>query len=187
MRIISGKFKNKKLIFPKSFKTRPLKDSVKENIFNILVHSKTIDVEINNSWIVDLYSGSGSFGLECLSRNSSKVYFVERDSEALESLKKNVNNLKIEKKSIIYQEDVLKFLEIFRLKRKIDLIFIDPPYLDTTYLDVIAKIKAKNILKKNHVIILHREAKSIKTEFDHLKILQNKIYGRSEIFFGKLS
>ena len=90
MRIISGKFKNKKLIFPKNLKTRPLKDSVKENIFNILEHSKKININIKNSNILDLFSGSGSFGLEALSRYSSKVFFVEKDLDALTTLKKNI-------------------------------------------------------------------------------------------------
>ena len=68
MRIISGKFKNKKLDFPENSKTRPLKNSVRENIFNILSHSNHVSVNIKNSNVLDLYSGSGSFGLECVSR-----------------------------------------------------------------------------------------------------------------------
>ena len=75
MRIISGNYKNKKLYFPKNSKTRPLKDSVKENIFNILNHSTKIKIRIKNSSILDLYSGSGSFGLECISRQAAKVFF----------------------------------------------------------------------------------------------------------------
>ena len=88
MRIIRGKFKNKRLFFPKNLKTRPLKDSVRENIFNILEHSKKIDIKIENSKVLDLYSGCGSFGLESLSRNAAEVSFVERDIDALKSLKK---------------------------------------------------------------------------------------------------
>ena len=74
MRIISGNFKNKKLNFPKNSRTRPLKDSVKENIFNILDHSTKIKIRIKNSFVLDLYSGSGSFGLECISRQAAKVF-----------------------------------------------------------------------------------------------------------------
>ena len=67
MRIISGKFKNKKIYFPKNLNTRPLRDIVRENIFNIIEHSKKIEVKIKNSNILDLYAGSGSFGIECIS------------------------------------------------------------------------------------------------------------------------
>ena len=83
MRIISGKFKNKKLSFGKNSKTRPLKDSVRENIFNILTHSQNMHVEIKNSNILDLYAGTGSFGLECMSRDASHVLFVENNEHAL--------------------------------------------------------------------------------------------------------
>ena len=87
MRIISGKFKGKKLYFPKNLNTRPLKDSVRENIFNILEHSSSIDVVIKNSCVMDLYAGTGSFGLECLSRGSHSVTFIENFSSTLDLLK----------------------------------------------------------------------------------------------------
>ena len=66
MRIISGKFKGKKLIQPLDKNTRPLKDITKESIFNLIVHSKFIDVDFEKSIILDLFAGSGSFGIECL-------------------------------------------------------------------------------------------------------------------------
>ena len=78
MRIISGKLKGKTILFTKSNITRPLKDSVKENIFNILLHSNLIKVDLVDSNILDLYSGVGSFGIECLSRGAKKVTFVEK-------------------------------------------------------------------------------------------------------------
>ena len=88
MRIIGGKYKGKSIFFQKSSNTRPLKDSVKENIFNIILHSKLINVEINNSNILDLYSGVGSFGLEALSRGAKSVTFIEKNKSAISILKK---------------------------------------------------------------------------------------------------
>ena len=79
MRIIGGKFKSKSLFLPLDKNTRPLRDFVKESIFNLIVHSKKINVEINNSIILDLFSGSGSFGLECISRGAKFVNFFEWD------------------------------------------------------------------------------------------------------------
>ena len=75
MRIISGQFKNKKIFQPKDKSTRPLKDLVKESIFNIIEHSKFIKINIKNSKVLDLFSGTGSFGLECISRGAKKVFF----------------------------------------------------------------------------------------------------------------
>ena len=75
MRIISGKYKGKKILFPDKSITRPLRDRVKESIFNILQHSNKIQFEFKNSIVLDLFSGSGSFGLECLSRDAKKIFF----------------------------------------------------------------------------------------------------------------
>ena len=186
MRIISGKFKNKKLCFPKNLKTRPLKDSVRENIFNILEHSNTTEIKIKNSFIIDLYAGSGSFGLECLSRESSQTFFVENDVDALINLKTNVKILNLENQTTIYSIDVLKFLQNSKLKKKIDLVFLDPPYKNKDFMEVIEVIKKKEIMNKKHIIVLHREKGAINNLKENLNIIENRVYGRSEIFFLKL-
>ena len=77
MRIIRGRLKNKKLNFPINFKTRPLKDRVRENIFNILEHSTSFGRDIRNSFVLDLYAGIGSFGLESVSRGAKKSFLLK--------------------------------------------------------------------------------------------------------------
>ena len=77
MRIIGGNFKGKKIFEPKDKETRPLKDLTKESIFNLIIHSNKFKVDLKNSYILDLFSGDGSFGLECLSRGVKKITFVE--------------------------------------------------------------------------------------------------------------
>lgn len=88
MRIISGNFKGKKIYEPKNKSTRPLKDLTKESLFNIIQHSNKFSVQIKNSKVLDLFSGVGSFGLECLSRDASHVTFIENYKEVLPVLKK---------------------------------------------------------------------------------------------------
>ena len=88
MRIISGKFKGRKLSQPLNKNTRPLKDVVKESIFNLILHSKVINLNLEESNILDLFSGSGSFGIECLSRNVKYVTFIENYKPAIDILKK---------------------------------------------------------------------------------------------------
>ena len=95
MRIISGKFKGKKLALPNDKRTRPLKSIVKESIFNLIQHSNKFNVKVKNSYILDLFAGSGSFGLECISRDAKIVYFLENYSEALKVLKKISHILKV--------------------------------------------------------------------------------------------
>ena len=112
MRIISGNLKGKKIYFTKNLITRPLKDSVKENIFNIINHSPLIKTNIEKANILDLYSGIGSFGIECISRGASKVTFVECEKYALKILKSNLMNLSISTKSKILNYKVENALNL---------------------------------------------------------------------------
>ena len=95
MRIISGNYKGKKLITPKDKLTRPLKDAVKESIFNILEHSKNEKIDLKGKIVLDMFSGSGSFGIECLSRGAKHVYFLENYKNVINILKTNIEELKI--------------------------------------------------------------------------------------------
>ena len=94
MRIIGGKFKGKKILEPRDKETRPLKDLAKESIFNIINHSNKFSINLEDSYVLDLFSGTGSFGLECLSRQAKHVTFVENYKKILPILKKNLFNLK---------------------------------------------------------------------------------------------
>ena len=106
MRVISGFLKKKKINYLKNFKTRPLKDSVKENIFNILIHSKKINIKIENSKVLDLYSGVGSFGIECISRGAKMVTFVENNDLAVKVLRENLALMSITNKSKIINTNI---------------------------------------------------------------------------------
>ena len=185
MRIISGDLKGKTIAFLKSSVTRPLKDSVKENIFNILKHSNLLTVNLKNSNILDLYSGIGSFGLECISRGAKRVTFVEKDKNAFSILNENLINLNIEERSTIIKENIEFFLKE-GLFEKFEIIFLDPPFSDNSYLGILKTIRERKICKKNHVIIVHREKKSLDNFKDILHPLIVKQYGRSKIIFGKL-
>ena len=184
MRIISGKFKGKLIDFIKSNTTRPLKDSVKENIFNVLDHSNLLKVSISNSKVLDLYSGIGSFGLECLSRNAKKVCFVEQDESALKTLKVNLSNLSIIKKTSVFEGPIVKFLEK-STKDKFEIFFLDPPFKENNYLDYLNLIAKKNIFNKNHIVIIHRNTKTLDNLDSVIKTIIVKKYGRSKIIFGK--
>ena len=98
MRIISGYLKGKKIDLPKDDFTRPLKDMVKESIFNIIEHSNDISSKLKEAVVLDLFSGTGSFGLECVSRGAKKVIFNENYNSAINILEKNIKNLNCENK-----------------------------------------------------------------------------------------
>ena len=181
MRIVGGKFKGSSIKFLKTKITRPLKDSVKENIFNILTHSKDIKTNINDALILDLYSGVGSFGLECLSRGAKMVTFVEINFEALKILKENLLKLSIHKHAEIIKN---RIENIKNWEKRYNIFFLDPPFKDLRFIDNLKALKNQKIYKKNHLIIIHRE-KNSKDDFEGiLKILNEKVYGRSKIIFA---
>ena len=130
MRVISGSLKGKKILEPKDNKTRPLKDLAKESIFNIIEHSNKFDAQLIDSNILDLFSGVGSFGIECLSRGSKKVVFIENYSGVLQILKKNLTSLKLTNNYEILESDVYSDNILSNLNSKFDIIFLDPPFRD---------------------------------------------------------
>ena len=183
MRIISGLFKGKKLTEPKDKRTRPLKDLTKESIFNIINHSNKFTINLKDSVILDLFSGVGSFGIECLSRGSKKVIFVENYNRVLPILKKNLYSLKTTKNYQIIEKNI--FLDDLRsdLKHKFDIIFLDPPYKDNNIDRLLNLIQNLKLLKKNGLIILHRH-NSEKDSIPFIyKVIEEKKYGISKIVF----
>ena len=185
MRIITGNFKGRKLLTPNDIKTRPLKDLTKESIFNILKHSNKFKVEIKNSVILDLFAGVGSFGIECLSNEAKYVTFVENYNGVLPILKKNLSNLKLDKKYEVIEQNIFTGLKLTKINY--DIIFLDPPYKDKNISELIDKIFKINLLNKNGIIITHR-SKNIKEEYSkNFRILEEKTYGISKISFGNLN
>ena len=187
MRIIAGKMKGSTLYLSKNRSTRPLKDIVRESIFNLLKHSNKISFKFEESNVLDLYAGTGSFGLECISRDANSVVFIENEKEAFITLEKNIKKLKIKKKFKIFFNDVFKSLKKKNIyHHKFDLIFCDPPFKFTKIERLIELIFSNNYLNKDGIIILHR-SKTIKEKFpDNFKIIDERIYGISKIIFGKL-
>ena len=185
MRIIGGNLKGKKISIPLDQSTRPLRDMVRESIFNILDHSSKVPKDINNSKVLDLFSGTGSFGIECLSRGAQEVTFFENYSNSLKILKKNLFNLKLESKTKIYETNAYNLKES-NLKNEIfDVIFLDPPFKDKEINILIDQIKILKITDINTLIIIHRNKKSIDNISKFLNVLDEKKYGLSKILFCK--
>jgi 16S rRNA (guanine966-N2)-methyltransferase len=183
MRIISGSFKGKKILEPKDIKTRPLKDLTKESIFNVIIHSKKFKINLENSIILDLFSGVGSFGIECLSRNAKKVIFVENYNGVLPLLKKNLKNLNLNEKFSVLEYDIYEDNILSKLENKFDIIFLDPPYKNKNLDKFLIKINNQEVLNENGIVIIHRH----KNEQDIIpkvfQIVEQKQYGISKITF----
>ena len=186
MRIIAGKLKGITLYPPQNKITRPLKDRAKENIFNLLTHSNKMSFQFEKSNILDLYAGTGSFGLECLSRQAGSVCFVEKANDAKKILEKNIEKLKVKKNAYIFLDDVFDLIKrnsIF--KSKFDLIFCDPPFKDSNIEKLIQLICNNNVLQKDGILILHRNINTNEKLPNYFKIIDERLYGISKITFGK--
>ena len=182
MRIISGSYKGKKIAQPKDIKTRPLKDLTKESIFNIINHSNKFKINLSDCDILDLFSGVGSFGIECLSRGVKSVVFIENYHGVLPILEKNLSLLNSNNYKII-KDDVYSKYIFDQFKEKFDIIFLDPPYKDIKFKNILSRIKEQKMLNKNGIIILHRHKNEENDFSQSFKILEEKRYGISKIIF----
>ena len=186
MRIIGGSLKGSKLYFPEDNNTRPLKDLVRESIFNLINHSNKIMIKLDKKNISDVYAGTGSFGLECLSRGAKKISFIESNKNSLEILEKNIDKLKVKEKIKLFHADAIEVINNDEnFKNPFDLIFCDPPYKDMNIKKIIYLIYKKKLLKKNGMIILHRNKKTIDSFPDFFDTIETRVYGISKIVFGK--
>ena len=185
MRIISGKYKGKKLSLPEDKNTRPLKDLVKESIFNLLEHSKKNNVNFQNSSVLDLFSGTGSFGLECISRGSKNVFFFENYSKALNVLKKNLLSMKGVKNYKIFENDCFVYFNSNNeINQTFDVIFVDAPYKESKINNLLEKIVEKKLLNIGGLIIIHRHKKDTIEITNKVKILDIRSYGISKVYFA---
>lgn len=186
MRIISGNFKGKKILLPKDDLTRPLKDLTKESIFNLIKHSKLLQIQIQDTNILDLFSGVGSFGLECLSRNASSVTFLENYESVLSILKKNIHSLKAEKNTEIIEKNIFDKNTLQSLNKEFEIIFMDPPYKEKKISDLLCMIHELKLLKDNGIIIIHRHKKEQDKFPNIFNTILKKNYGISKIIFGNM-
>mgnify|MGYP005991474755 FL=1 len=187
MRVIGGKFKGKRLIEPKDKETRPLKDLTKESIFNIINHSNKFSIDLKKAQVLDLFSGVGSFGIECLSRNAKYVTFVENYKGVLPVLKKNLDNLKLVNKFKIVENDIFKISDFKKVGNKFDIIFCDPPYKEKKLTTILNSIINQKILNKGGIIIIHRHKKEKEQFPDSLNVVEEKNYGISKIIFSNIN
>ncbi|MCL2424776.1 MAG: 16S rRNA (guanine(966)-N(2))-methyltransferase RsmD [Oscillospiraceae bacterium] len=149
MRVISGSVRGRKLKEPVGFKIRPTSDKVKESVFNII----QFDIEGRN--VLDLFAGSGQYGIEALSRGAKTVTFVDSASDAIKLVRENVKICDFSEVAIIHGRDALRYLES---DEKYDLIFVDPPYDTNLANKVIERIVEFDKLNINGIIICEIKA-----------------------------
>jgi len=156
MRIIAGKFKGRTIKVPKSKLVRPTTDKNKESIFNYLVNK----INFDNIKVCDFYAGSGSLGLEALSRGAGEVHFIEKNFQIYKNLLQNIESLDVPEWTKVFKMSSLKFSSL-EDHIKYDLIIADPPFFKDDIYQVVENIKTNRLLLEDGILIIER---SIQTE-----------------------
>ena len=179
MRIIGGCLKGRKLIKPVGTAIRPTADRTREAIFNIIGH------RVIGSNVLDLFAGTGAFGIEAISRGARSAVFVENDKEALSLITRNVKALNLEEIANVVKLDVLNNLNTFRFHRvEYDIIFLDPPYGKGMVTNVLNLIHNFDGIASNAVVIVeHAIAEPIPSEKQSLRLYDQRRYGNSLVSF----
>lgn len=181
MRVISGTAKNRKLKAPSGQNTRPITDMIKEALFNVL-GSKVVDATV-----LDLFAGSGSVGIEAISRGAKEVVFIDNSYEAIEVIKYNLKHCGFSKEAQVYKNDVFKALDILeRRGRVFDIIYVDPPFTNPKIFDqvMLSLDRKRKLLAPEGVIIIRTQRnKSLPDQYDNLVKNKSSSYGESVLHY----
>lgn len=168
MRIISGKYKGKKLNGFNIEGTRPTMDRVKESLFGM------IQTYIPDSIVLDLFAGSGALGLEAVSNGATECYLIDNNIEAIKTIKENSQNF--EEQLNIIHIDYKRFLKT--TNKKFDIIFLDPPYKEKQLDTSLRIIEERGLLNENGIVICEYE---IGEPHTNLELIKEKSYGPKKI------
>ena len=179
MRIIGGEFKSRKIQFPKSRLTRPMTDRSKETVFNIMGGL------VEGKHVLDLYAGSGSLGLEALSRGALDVIFVDQADWATRVIEKNLQDLKLNPKAKVLQIDVLRAIaRMEKEKRVFSLVFVDPPFNQGLVKKTLIRLDQSAILTPfAQVVVGHSRQEQLPETLHALKLARTKKVGQNCLSF----
>ena len=182
LRVISGKARGLKLDSPKNQDVRPTTDRVKESLFNI------INPYIRESNILDLFAGTGSLGIECLSRGAKNCVFVDKSKDSINIIKSNVKKARVENESTILNVDFKDAVKrLSNQNQKFDVIFMDPPYYENMFIECLKIIDELNLLYEDGIIIVEHDTKDLFDEsIGNLVKSRDKKYGNTTLTFYKL-
>lgn len=177
MRVIAGDHRGRHLTAVPGKGTRPTTDKVKESIFNI------IGPYFDGGWALDLYAGTGSLGIEALSRGADKGVFVERDQRAFATVKQNLAALKLEERSELYRTESSRALKVLA-KREIcfDLVFLDPPYAQQKIAEEVEQLQQLGLLAPEAWIVAEHDASiRLPERIGHCQVYREATYGDTSV------
>ncbi|RLC46455.1 MAG: 16S rRNA (guanine(966)-N(2))-methyltransferase RsmD [Candidatus Cloacimonadota bacterium] len=174
MRIIAGIYKRHKLKMDKHLSIRPTADSVRESLFAV------IQDYVKGAIVLDLFAGTGSFGLEALSRGAKEVHFVDKSYKVSRLIEKNIEILQVKQWTKLFRQSADKYLTSFPDKKFYNIIFIDPPYNKGIVQKVVGKIFVSDILKDDGILVVEHSNRERLQDIDN-RIIIEKNYGDTNI------
>ena len=181
MRIISGRHRGTKLLIPPDDLIRPTSGRAKEMIFSTLnsILSKK-KLKFDDMKVLDLFCGTGGLGIECISRGSKKVCFIDNSKIAIDLTKKNLELIRSKKFSEIYKSDFkkLKFLPF-----KADIFFLDPPYNKFKIPMILESIRNAKLINNKSIGVLELPKSTIRDELAYIKVIKEKKVSNSLFLF----
>ena len=181
MKIIGGEFSGRVIHSPKGKNTRPTSSRVKESLFNFLIHGFWVDFEGID--VLDIFAGSGSLGIEALSRGARFCNFIDIESQSILAINNNIKSLKLEKKSNVRRSDVIKIdSHVMKDQRPVDIVFSDPPYKDSFKTKIaIEDFAKKGWISKKAIIISESSSRDKVDNISGFEISKKKIVGDTQL------
>lgn len=190
MRIISGKARGTKINTIDEVTTRPTLDRVRESLFNIIQNY------VSNTYVLDIFAGSGALGIEALSRGAKQAVFCDINKDAVKIINENLMKTRLNENATVYNMNYKKMIEkLSKNDLKFDIVFVDPPYKENIAVNSVKLIIQNNLLNENGIVIIEtdekeRDLKELqelnKIENENLrkiKIIDERKYGRANLIF----
>ncbi len=179
LRVIGGSFKGKKLISIKGRITRPTSDRLREAIFNIL------SFRVQDSVVLDLFSGTGALGIEAISRGADFAVFIDNQKASQTVIAKNIKACAVENKTQVIRWDITKNLNCIRSRRSnFHLVFMDPPYNQNMIAPTLTHLhQSRSLSREACIVIEHALSESLPENFEPFKVDSQRRYGKTLVSF----
>ena len=179
MRIIAGTYRGRILMSPRDNSVRPTTDRAKQTIFDMLMHR----IDFDGLHVLDLFSGTGSLGLEAISRGVAAVTFVDNSRDSLALLRKNIASLGCERQCTFHQAEVFWFLR--NMKNQYDLVFVDPPYKLETIGTLPNALHVSGVLKEGSYVVMEHSRESAVEVSEEVYDVLRKPFGQTTVLVLK--
>lgn len=174
MRIIAGSHKGRQLKSVSGKETRPTSDKIKEAVF----HRMGPFFDGGNG--LDLFAGSGSLGIEAISRGMDHMIFIEKSPQAIRTINKNIDLVHCREKCEIYRNDAFRALDLLKkTKKQFDLVLLDPPYEKIHYQQLLDSLEEKNVVNENGFVYVEHNSSTNITMSDAFHIIFDKKYSET--------